>query len=191
VRGNDLIRYPKQAAIIAAVVLLGFVSYAVVSAETAKSPTFATIPPPTRLSAGRQAPSFALRELGFQRMIAFRGHANTPLVVNFFASWCQDCVAELDAFGKVSNESSGVRFIGVDSTDSNPGLAMRLLDHAHITYAIGVDPNGTVASRYLISGLPVTFFVSRSGVVKGELFGTATSRALAQWVQRLGGSLRR
>ncbi|MGA8296774.1 MAG: TlpA disulfide reductase family protein [Acidimicrobiales bacterium] len=165
-------------------------SYAVFSAETAKSPTFATIPPPTRLSAGRHAPSFVLRELSNPRMVAFRGRASTPLVVNFFASWCHDCIDELDAFGKVSNESSGVRFIGVDTTDSNPGLAARLLDHARITYSIGVDLNGTVASRYLISALPVTFFVSRSGVVEGEVFGAATSRELVQWVHRLGGSLR-
>jgi hypothetical protein len=43
----------------------------------------------------------------------------------------------------------------------------------------------------LISGLPVTFFVSRSGVIEGEIFGTATSQELAGWVHSLGGLDRR
>lgn len=184
----------KPTAIVAAIFLAGFVTYAIFSAATAKSPTASTfpmVPPASRLSAGRRAASFVLRELGGARTVTFEAHSSTPAIVNFFASWCQNCVAELHAFGKVSNESSGVRFIGVDSLDSNPGLAVRLLDHARIAYAIGVDPNGTIASRYLISALPVTFFVSKSGVIEGEIFGTATSAELTAWVRRLGGSVHR
>ncbi len=192
--GIDLNRLTKPAAIVAAAILVSFVSYAVVSAATAKSTTsntFPMVPPATRLGAGRHAPSFVLRELDGTRTVAFGGHSATPVVVNFFASWCQNCVAELDAFGKVSNEATGVRFIGVDSLDSNPSLATRLLDRAHIAYAIGVDSNGTIVSRYLINGLPVTFFVSKSDVIEGEIIGTATSNELTEWVHRLGGSVHR
>lgn len=169
-------------------------SYAVVSAATAKSTTpntFPMVPPATRLGAGRHAPSFALRQLDGTHTVEFRGHSATPVVVNFFASWCENCVAELDAFGKVSNEATGVRFIGIDSLDSNPSLATRLLARAHIAYSIGVDSNGTIASRYLVNGLPVTFFVSKSDVIEGEIIGTATSSELTEWVHRLGGSVDR
>lgn len=173
------------------VILLGFVSYAIVSAVTAQPRRFASVPPPSRLGAGRHAPTFALPALGAHSTVAFDAHDTTPVVVNFFASWCSDCVAELDAFGRVSNEASGVRFLGVDSLDSNPSLARRLLARAHVAYAVGVDRDGTVANHYLVSALPVTFFVSRSGVVKGEIFGAATSGELEAWVHRLGGSIRR
>jgi cytochrome c biogenesis protein CcmG, thiol:disulfide interchange protein DsbE len=189
--GNQLNRFIKPAAIVATLALVGFLSYAVYSAETPNPRTFPAQPPPTRLRDGRHAPSFELRGLGDTGLVAFRGRASTPVIVNFFASWCSDCVAELDAFGKISNESTGVRFIGVDSLDSDPSLAMRLLARAHIRYPIGVDRNGAVTDRYLISGLPVTFFVSRSGVIEGEIFGTATSQELAGWVHSLGGLDRR
>jgi cytochrome c biogenesis protein CcmG, thiol:disulfide interchange protein DsbE len=193
VRRIDPNRFTKPAALAAAAILVGFVSYAVVSATTAKSTTntFPMVPPATRLGAGRHAPPFALRALHGSHTVAFRGASATPVIVNFFASWCENCVAELDAFGKVSSEATGVRFIGVDTLDSNPGLATRLLDRAHIGYAIGVDSNGTIASRYLIIGLPVTFFVSRSDVIQGEIIGTATSGELSEWVHRLGGSVHR
>lgn len=186
---TGLNRLVKPAAIVAALALVGFVTYAVLSAATATPRTFPTVPPPSRLGAGRHAPSFALRELGNTRTVEFHGDAQNPVIVNFFASWCQDCVAELDAFGKISNESTGVRFIGIDSLDSDPGLAKRLLDRAHIEYAIGVDPDGTIVSRYLLAALPVTFFVSKSGVIEGEIFGAATTSELTAWVVRLGGSV--
>lgn len=181
----------KPAAIVAAAVLVSFIAYAVVSAATATPRTFPKVAPPSRLRLGRRAPSFASHELDGAHTVAFDTRSSTPVVMNFFASWCENCVAELDAFGKVSDESTGIRFIGVDSLDWNPRLARRLLQRARITYAIAVDPNGTIASRYLIAALPVTFFVSRSGVIEGEIFGTATARELSAWVLRLGGSIRR
>jgi cytochrome c biogenesis protein CcmG, thiol:disulfide interchange protein DsbE len=190
-RRTNLNRLAKPAAIAAAAMLVGFVSYAIVAAASAQPRRFPSVPPPSRLGTGRRAPDFTLPTLAKHDTVALRGQSATPLVVNFFASWCDNCVAELDAFGRVSNEASGVRFIGIDSLDSNPSLAKALLARAHIAYSVGVDHDGTVASHYLVSALPVTFFVSRSGVVEGEIFGQATSSQLVTWVHRLGGSIRR
>lgn len=178
-------RLIKPVAIVATVFLVGFISYAVYSATNHQLPAAAA---PTRLRSGVLAPPFALRRLGASTSVALKGRSSTAVVINFFASWCSDCVAELDAFGKVSNSSSGVRFIGVDSLDSNPGLARRLLARAGIGYDVGVDPNGNVAHRYLISALPVTFFVTRSGVIKSEIFGPASAGALRAGVRQLGGA---
>jgi len=174
----------------ACVALVGFVVYAVVAATTTtanpSSGTFPKVPAPSALGAGHRAPSFELSRLGYGTAVSL-GNRTLPVVINFFASWCHDCVAELHAFGEVANRSSGVRFVGIDALDPSPKTALKLLHSAHIRYPVGVDRNGNVVDRYLISALPVTFFVSRSGVVAGELFGTATVRALTEWVRYIGG----
>jgi len=174
-----------------AMATVGFISYAIVVASTnganSTSGTFPKVPPASALGRGHRVPSFDLPRLGGGSSVSPRD-GSQPIVINFFASWCHDCVAELNAFGEVSNHSSGVHFVGIDALDSNPRLALTLLRDAHIRYPIGVDSNGSIAQRYLIAALPVTFFVSRSGVVKGELIGRATVRALASWVRYLGGS---
>lgn len=109
------------------------------------------------------------------------------MVLNFFASWCPNCRAELKAFATVSRAAGGrVDFIGVDTNDSSPAQAISLLRAAGATYPVGVDPNAAVANaRYLVEALPATVFVSASGHIVGQVFGPQTTKTLTQWVDRL------
>lgn len=184
-------RWTRALSVGVSVALVGVIAYAVVAATTTPSSpasgTFPKVPAPSALGKGHAAPTFDLTRLGGGSRVALDA-TKLPTIVNFFASWCHDCVAELHAFGTVSNGARGVRFVGIDSLDPSPNTTLRLLHNAHISYSIGVDRNGNVANSYLISALPVTFFVARSGVVVGELFGTATVGALDHWVRYLGGT---
>ena len=112
------------------------------------------------------------------------------MIVNFFASWCANCVAELDAFASVSRQAVGARFVGVDSDDPATATVTALLRKAGIAYPIGVDRSGSIANRYLVAALPITFFIAPNGSVRGEIFGAATVSELRTWVERLGGSIR-
>lgn len=136
------------------------------------------------LPQGSVAPDFSLPRLGGGppvRLVAFRGR---PTVVNFFASWCPDCRAELGAFGAISRATRGtVNFVGVDANDTNPGLARRLLAEAGASYPVGTDPNGTVTStKYVSTHLPVTFFLDAKGRVVGEAYGAQSRSSLRHWV---------
>ena len=182
-------RWLHPLAIAAALALVGFITFAIVSAVTRqKTGAFPAGPPASSLVIGKKAPTFSLKLLGAVGNVALTRRASQPTIVNFFASWCANCVAELHAFGAASHLSKAVRFVGVDSLDPAPGTAIRLLGHAGVSYAVGVDRDGAVADRYLIAALPVTFFISRAGVVRGELFGAATLSQLTGWVHRLDGS---
>ena len=64
----------------------------------------------------------ALTGTGDVRLADYRGK---PTVVNFFASWCTACEAELPGFSQVSKELKGkVNFIGVNAFETGDGLAM-------------------------------------------------------------------
>jgi cytochrome c biogenesis protein CcmG, thiol:disulfide interchange protein DsbE len=64
----------------------------------------------------------ALTGTGDVRLADYRGK---PTVVNFFASWCTQCQAELPGFSQVSKELKGkVNFIGVNALETGDGLAM-------------------------------------------------------------------
>jgi thiol-disulfide isomerase/thioredoxin len=59
---------------------------------------------------------------GEVRLLSFRGR---PTVVNFFASWCTACEAELPGFSKLSRELNGkVNFVGVNSLENGDGMGM-------------------------------------------------------------------
>ncbi len=139
------------------------------------------------LQAGRLAPLFRLPRLGGGAPVALAADRGHPVVLNFFASWCPDCRAELRAFGVVSRRAgSHVDFVGVDTNDPTPSEAISLLRAAGDTYPVGVDANATVANgRYLVEALPTTVFISGSGHIVGQVFGPQTVGSLTRWVDRL------
>jgi cytochrome c biogenesis protein CcmG/thiol:disulfide interchange protein DsbE len=114
--------------------------------------------------------------------VTLAGVLGRPTVVNFFASWCKDCQAELSAFAAFSTHTSGrVAIVGVDSNDFDAATAQRMLAGAGATYPVGVDSDAKVATSYLLTALPVTYFLDRDGRVVHAAFGAQTLSSLEHW----------
>ena len=168
----------KWIAVAAAVCLVGFVVFVIARG----SPHPATVdsaaleaPPPPLLQAGTTAPTFSLPALQGSSPVSLSTFRGKPVIVNFFASWCRDCRAELDAVARVAQATSGqVTVIGVDSNETSTATARQLLMAAGATYPIAVDAQAKVASQYLVQALPVTYFLNRSGQVVGTALGPQT-----------------
>ena len=115
---------------------------------------------------------------------AFRGR---PVIVDFFASWCPDCRAELGAMATIARMTTGrVAVIGVDSNETSDAAATRVLAAAGATYPVGVDAQAKVATQYLVQALPVSYFLDASGRVVGAALGPQTVSSLEGWLVRLG-----
>jgi thiol-disulfide isomerase/thioredoxin len=98
-------------------------------------------------------------------MGSFADYRGRPLVVNFFASWCAPCVAEMPDFEAVHQELDGqVAFLGINLRDQVDD-ATRLVETTGVTYDIGRDPSGDLATALGVVNMPSTFFVSAEGEV--------------------------
>jgi cytochrome c biogenesis protein CcmG/thiol:disulfide interchange protein DsbE len=95
----------------------------------------------------------------------------TPVVLNFWASWCEPCKQEAPEF-KASAERHGgdVTFLGVSILDG-PGPARRFMDKAKIGYQSVSDTRGVTAKRFGVTGVPETIFVDARGIVVGRYIG--------------------
>ncbi len=78
-----------------------------------------------------------------------------------------------------------VAVVGVDSNESSEAAATRLLAAAGATYPVAVDAQAAVASEYLVSALPVTYFVNAEGRVVGAALGPQKESSLQRWIARL------
>ncbi|HMC09401.1 MAG TPA: TlpA disulfide reductase family protein [Actinomycetota bacterium] len=110
---------------------------------------------------GAPAPDFQLPLLG-GGTLSSRELKGSPVVVNFWASWCVPCRKEapvLEATFK-QYEGRGVRFVGVDYEDLESD-AQRFVREFGITYPSVRDTGGTLASAFGVRGVPETFFVDR------------------------------
>jgi cytochrome c biogenesis protein CcmG/thiol:disulfide interchange protein DsbE len=181
----------KWVAAVAGGILLGFVVFVIVrgpSQPAGPGSAALKVPPPPTLKPGTTAPAFSLPALSGSDAVSLAAFRGTPVIVNFFASWCPDCRAELEAMATVARNSAGrVAVVGVDSNESSNSAAIRLLTAAGATYPVGIDPNATVATQYLINALPVSYFVNADGHVVGAALGPQTVASLQHWVARLEG----
>ena len=187
--GGD--RVFKWVALVAGACLVAFVAFVVTrgpSHPTSAGTAGLKAAPPPVLAAGTIAPAFSLPALAGGPQVTLAAYRGTPVVVNFFASWCPDCRQELTAVATVAKAASGhVAVVGVDANETSDATATRLLDAAGATYPVGLDARATIATRYLVSALPVSYFLDARGRVVGAALGPETVSSLQRWVSRLEG----
>lgn len=130
--------------------------------------------PAERPAAGeaRPAPAFSLPDVAGHpvRLESLRGHA---VVVNFWASWCPPCraeIPELSAFYR-ANHDRCFELLGVAESSGGPKEVAAAARTLGIAYPVLVDEAGDAASAYGISGLPHTVVLDPQGRVRAEFEG--------------------
>lgn len=107
-----------------------------------------------------------------------------PVVINFWASWCNPCREEASqleaAWRKAASE--GVLFLGLNMQDLSDD-ARAFLDEFGSTYPIVRDQADAVAGDWGVTGLPETFFISADGLVVSHIIGVASSEQLRTGVE--------
>jgi cytochrome c biogenesis protein CcmG/thiol:disulfide interchange protein DsbE len=112
-------------------------------------------------------------------------YRGTPVVVNFWASWCVPCRRELPGFAAVSKELEGkLAFLGVNHQDGR-GPALDFLQETGLHYPSGFDPKGDVAASYGLLGMPTTVFVSPDGKLLERRTGEISRKELEETIERL------
>lgn len=127
--------------------------------------------------AGTAAPaaSFHLLDGGSMSLADLRG---TPVVVNFFASWCAPCIEEMPDFEEVHQElGDQVAFVGIDVRDSIEA-ARALVERTGVTYVVGRDPSGGLFQDFAAVNMPSTFLISPDGVVVDSKAGALSADEL-------------
>ena len=101
-----------------------------------------------------------------------------PVVVNFFASWCPPCIAEMPDFESVSQEAGDeVEFIGVAVQDRTAD-ATRIVEDTGVTYRWARDARGDVANAAQVTQMPSTMFIDADGDVVSLHAGALDAEAL-------------
>ena len=136
--------------------------------------------------------SFDLTELDGRGRVTSAQLRGKPIVLNFWATWCEPCREEMPAFEAVWQEfrDEGLVVLGVNLRD-DPGKARAFVRELDITYPLVRDPDEELARDLKVTGLPQTFFVSSSGrLAEGDQtvrLGTISEPELRDRVRELLG----
>lgn len=126
-----------------------------------------------------------LHDNGYVRLSDFSGK---PLVVNFFASWCDSCRDEFPALLEVSQQYRGrVQFAGINSEETGDGYAMA--QQFGVTWwPLARDINGANVSGLHdavgAQGMPLTLFYDANGKLVDKHFGAIDKTQLLGLLQK-------
>lgn len=112
------------------------------------------------------------------------------VLVDFWASWCGPCRQAIPRYQALRQEfaAQGFEVIGVD-VDQNAGDGAAALNSLHPDYPQVQDPQGRIAARYELPGMPAAYLLDRRGVVRRVQVGFDQNdieplhRAVAQLVE--------
>jgi cytochrome c biogenesis protein CcmG, thiol:disulfide interchange protein DsbE len=167
-------RHKIASGLVALCVAASLVAVAVVASGSAGSA--GTAPTPA-------APAFSLPVLGHSgQQVALSDYAGRPLIVNFFASWCDPCKKETPLLARFYRSEHGkVAIVGLDENDVRVN-AIAFTRAEGVSYPVGWDPSTTAASAYGVSALPQTFFLDARHRIVDRVFGAVTLAELSKGI---------
>jgi cytochrome c biogenesis protein CcmG/thiol:disulfide interchange protein DsbE len=137
-------------------------------------------------SAGTVAPAVTFDMLDGSAL-PLRELKGQVVLVNFWATWCPPCRAEMPGFQKVYDARRGAGFtvLGVSTDEgSRQQVASFLRDHA-IRYPVAVASSAVVAGFGGVSSLPTSFLIDRQGRVRYTVRGIFAEVTLRAAIDRL------
>jgi peroxiredoxin len=126
-------------------------------------------------------PNFAIPTAkGTQHLSDLRGRV---VVINFWATWCHACTAELNEFVR-AGRTYGDRVAIVTISDEVPDVSARYLRLWNIGLPLIEDLEGRISSTYSVSKLPVTLVLDPAGAVSYVSIGGLSWEELSRAIER-------
>ena len=109
-----------------------------------------------------------------------------PIVLNFWASWCSPCKAEMPHFEAAYKTHTDIQFLMVNATSGDTvSSAKELIEKEGYTFPVLFDTEGVAAYTYGASSLPMTFFIDQDGNLVTYAIGMLSAERLEKGIALL------
>jgi thiol-disulfide isomerase/thioredoxin len=112
-----------------------------------------------------------------------------PIVLNFWASWCDPCKNEMPAFNKVYQELGGdIQFVMVDLTDGQretKEIGAKYITDQGYTFPVYFDTLQEGSLAYNIRGIPTTLFLDKDGYIINSVQHGLNEQLLRQYINSI------
>lgn len=133
---------------------------------------------------GYLAPQFILNSTVGEE-IAMQDYLGRPVILNFWATWCPPCRAEVPHFQDASVKYKGRAIIlGIDQGEPQ-SVVTDFANSFALSYPLLLDQDNSVNRQYGVSALPTTVFVDAQGIVREVFTGIINGAVLQDRIENL------
>jgi peroxiredoxin len=140
---------------------------------------------PEGINKGNQALGFTLDSLDGAK-VSLSDYRGNVVLVNFWATWCGPCRAEIPAFEEAyqAHKDEGFVVLGVNEQEA-PEAIEPFLAEMGVSYPILLDRQGQVMSEYRVLGMPTSLLLDQDGVIQVRHTGLMTADQLETHLAKL------
>lgn len=137
----------------------------------------------TAAELGHRAPNIALSDFKGND-VSLRQFRGTPVLLNFWGTWCAPCRAEMPALQNFHEQyGDRVAVVGIN-WDHSISEARSFMDRLGITYPNLIDRQGKAFVQYGLTALPTSFWIDERGVIMGYWNGAMDEETMLQGFQK-------
>ncbi len=118
-----------------------------------------------------KAPDFTLKDI-HGRALSLSSLKGKVVLINFWATWCPPCKAEMPSLNKIYNEmkAQGLEVVAV-STDNSLSTIKDFLARNRLDFPVLFDESKAVTKQYHVFSMPTTFLIDRNGMIVEKFYG--------------------
>ncbi|MCC3355836.1 peroxiredoxin family protein [Bacillus sp. REN16] len=126
------------------------------------------------IAEGQLAPDFTLKTISGEeiKLSAFRGK---KVILNFWASWCPPCKAEMphmQEFYAENKESNAVLLsVNLTTAEKKSSDVAKFVDEYELTFPVMLDEDGEIGQIYQAYAIPTSYLIDSKGIVRKKIVG--------------------
>lgn len=139
----------------------------------------------TGLAVGKSAPDFKLVTMDGEEMSLsdFRGK---PVFVNFWATWCPPCRAEMPDMEKLyGNMDIEILAVNMTDTEKNEGAVADFVNETALTFPVLMDVDGELSSAYNVKAYPTSYLIDADGKIGFIAYGAMNYNQMVQEFEKM------
>ena len=135
------------------------------------------------VSVGKEMPTFTANNLNGENVQV--GGTGVPYVLNFWATWCPPCKAELPELNEFANaHTEDVQFFAINIEESENTITDFLQNNGY-SLPVLLDADGSISQEFRVRAVPTTIVVDSQGVIRYRKTGGVTKEELENVLSNL------
>ena len=124
-----------------------------------------------------KAPDFELPDLD-GKPVSLSDFRGKPVFLNFWATWCPPCRAEMPYIQEIYKEWSGKELVVLAiNIGENPSKVGEFMESFSLSFLVLLDEDSKVSNEYNVPPIPTTFFIDKNGIIQVTKIGSFQSKA--------------